>query len=83
VKHGWSVIGNSNKYLSASAVKSIDYTKKTVKIVMVESGELVVYNSSPISCSMAQKIENMGNGLWKLYLPEAQKNFEVIITVKD
>jgi hypothetical protein len=82
IKNGWSVIGNPNKYLSANTVKSIDYAKNTLKIVMVESGELVVYNPSPISCPIAKKIENMGNGLWKLYLPDDQKNFEVIITVK-
>jgi Raffinose synthase or seed imbibition protein Sip1 len=83
IKKGWSVIGNSNKYLSANAIKSIEYSNKKLKIVMVESGELVVYNPSPISCSVAQKIDNLGNGLWKLYLPEAQKNFEVLITVKN
>ena len=83
IKNGWSVIGNANKYLSAAAVKSIEYADKKLKIVMVESGELVVYNASPISCSLTKKIENLGNGLWKLYLPEAQKNFEVVITLKE
>jgi hypothetical protein len=82
IKNGWSVIGNPNKYLSANTVKSIDYTDKELKIVMVESGELVVYNASPISCSIATKIENIGNGLWKLHLPDAQKNFEVVISLK-
>ncbi len=82
VKNGWSVIGNPNKYLSANTVKSIKYADKELKLVMVESGELVVYNPSTISCSSAKKIENMGNGLWKLYLPDAQKNFEVVITLK-
>jgi hypothetical protein len=82
VKNGWSVIGNPNKYLSANTVKSIEYADNKLKIVMVESGELVVFNLSPISCSSATKIENMGNGLWKLYLPDAQKNFEVVITLK-
>ncbi|MCU0376878.1 MAG: hypothetical protein MUC78_01325 [Bacteroidales bacterium] len=83
VKNGWSVIGNPNKYLSANTVKSIEYADNELKIVMVESGELVVYNPSPISCSSSKKIENMGNGLWKLYLPDAQKKCEVVITLKD
>lgn len=83
VKNGWSVIGNPNKYLSANTVETIEYADNNLKIVMVESGELVVYNPSPISCSLAKKIENIGNGLWKLYLPDAQKNFEVVITLKD
>jgi hypothetical protein len=82
VKYGWSVIGNPNKYLSANAVRSIEYADNKLKIVMVESGELVVFNLSPISCSLASKIENMGNGLWKLYLPEDKTNFEVFITLK-
>jgi hypothetical protein len=82
IKHGWSVIGNPNKYLSANTIKSIDYSKKKLKIVMVESGELVVYNSSPISCSSAKKIEILGNGLWKLYFPDNAKNFEVVIKLR-
>lgn len=82
IKNGWSVIGNPNKYLSANTVKSINYSKKELKVVMVESGELVVYNQSPLSCSKASKIENLGNGLWKLHLPDAQKNFEVVISLK-
>jgi hypothetical protein len=80
IKHGWSVIGNPNKYLSASTIKSIEYAKNQLKIVMVESGELIVYNTRPIRCSLAKKIENMGNGLWKLSLPDAKKNFELVIT---
>jgi Raffinose synthase or seed imbibition protein Sip1 len=82
IKNGWSVIGSSNKYLSANTVKSIVYSKNQLKMVMVESGELVIYNTTPISCTSAKKIENMGNSLWKLFLPEAQKNFEVVITIK-
>ncbi|HLP37658.1 Sip1-related alpha-galactosidase [Lacibacter sp.] len=83
IKNGWSVIGNPNKYLSANAVKSIEYVENELRIVMVESGELIVYNALPIRCSSAKKIENMGNGLWKLYLPAANKNFEVVISLKD
>ncbi len=82
IKKGWSVVGNPNKYLAANAVKSIIYGKKELKIVMHESGALVVYNLSPISCSEATKIENIGNGLWKLELPELKKNFEVNISIK-
>ncbi len=82
VKNGWSVIGNPDKYLSANTIRSIEYADNKLKIVMVESGELVVFHLSPISCSLASKIENMGNGLWKLYLPEAKTNFEIFITLK-
>jgi hypothetical protein len=49
IKNGWSVVENLDKYLSANAVKSINYSKNELKIVMVESGKLVVYNASPIS----------------------------------
>jgi hypothetical protein len=83
IKNGWSVIGNPNKYLSANTIKSINYSKNELKIVMVESGKLVIYNTKPISCSLANKIENIGNGLWKLYLSEAKKNLEVVIKLTD
>ncbi|MBP6409795.1 MAG: hypothetical protein KA313_01720, partial [Pseudarcicella sp.] len=79
---GWSVVGNTSKYLAASAVKSVVYNKKELKVVMNESSELLVYNLLPISCSIAQKIENIGNGMWKLYLPESKKNLELVITLK-
>lgn len=82
VKNGWSVIGNPDKYLSANTVSSIEYADNKLKIVMVESGQLVVFHLSPISCSLASKIENMGNGLWKLYFPEDKQNFEIFITLK-
>jgi hypothetical protein len=82
IKNGWSVIGDPNKYLSSNTVKSINYTNKELKIVMIESGELVIYNTKPLKCSSAQKIENMGNGLWKLYLPDLQKNVEFVISLK-
>jgi hypothetical protein len=82
IKNGWSVIGNPNKYLSSNAVQSIKYTENELKIVMVESGELLVYNALPINCSSAKHIVNLGNGLWKLFLTDVQKNLEVVISLK-
>jgi hypothetical protein len=37
---------------------------------MAETGTLVVYNAKPVTCNSAQEIEDLGNGLWKIYFPE-------------
>jgi Raffinose synthase or seed imbibition protein Sip1 len=76
---GWSVIGCTDKYLSAAAIEEIDYNENVLKVKLVESGTLLVYNESPISCDGAQKIESIGNGLWKINFPSGKPGLEVNI----
>ena len=83
VKQGWSVIGRSDVYLSAAAVKSIQYSTKKLSLQFVESGPLVVYNKSKVSCKEATKITNIGNGLWLLDIPKGTKNMEVTVSVAE
>jgi hypothetical protein len=82
VVKGWSVVGCTDKYLSAAAIETIVYAKNALKIKMLEAGTLVVYNSKPVNCSTARKIENIGNGLWKIYLPDSKESTEVVISLK-
>lgn len=82
VVKGWSVVGCVDKYLSAAAVEKINYSEKTIKLTLIEGSSLVVYNKSAISCSTAQKIENIGNGLWKLSFAGNKKGMEVVISRK-
>lgn len=82
VVKGWSAVGCVDKYLSAAAVENIKYDAKTLKLKLIEGGSLVVYNKSAISCSTANKIENIGNGLWKLSFAENKKGMEVVISQK-
>ena len=82
VVKGWSVVGSVDKYLSAAAVENISYDKKTLKFKLIEGGSLVVYSKSAISCATANKIENIGNGLWKLSIDENKKGIEVVISRK-
>lgn len=78
---GWSVVGSIDKYLSAMAVQDIVYDTKKVTFKIVESGSLVVYNKSKISCTQANKIESLGNDLWKIELPAGKKGMEIEITL--
>jgi hypothetical protein len=82
IVNGWSVVGCVDKYLSAAAVENISYTEKTLKLKLIEGGSLVVYNKSTISSATANKIENMGTGLWKLSFAENKKGMEVVISRK-
>ncbi len=82
VVKGWSVIGCTDKYLSAAAVETIDYEKDELKIKMSEAGTLVVYNANPVKCATAQTIEPLGNGLWKIHVPKNSENTEVVVSLK-
>ena len=77
---GWSVIGCTDKYLSAAAVETIDYSENEVKLKLVESGTLVVYNTGKVNCKSAQEITELGNGLWKLDFPAGQKEMEIVVS---
>ncbi|AQQ09727.1 Alpha-galactosidase [Sedimentisphaera cyanobacteriorum] len=79
IKKGWAVIGRPDKYLSASAVESIKYAPEKLTVEFVQSGPLVVYNKRPVQCSEAEKIDNLGNGLWKLKLPQNKEGLEIQI----
>lgn len=53
-----------------------------MKLKIVESGSVVVFNRNKISCAKALKIENLGNNLWKIKLPSGKQGVEItIITV--
>jgi hypothetical protein len=82
VVKGWSVVGCTDKYLSAAAIETIEYEENEVKIKMAEAGTLVVYNSKPVTCTSAQEIEDLGNGLWKIYFPGNMEGTEVVVGLK-
>ncbi len=66
IVQGWSVVGCTDKYLSAAAIEQIQYDKKMLTIKLAESGPVVIYSASKVSCAEATNIESLGNGLWKL-----------------
>lgn len=73
VIQGWSVVGNPNKYLSAAAVQEISYERDYIKVQLIESGSLVIYNKSKIKSDQADSITSLGNGLWEVDLKEGEK----------
>lgn len=79
VVKGWSVVGCIDKYLSAAAVASIEYGEDELKLTLIETGPLVIYNEKQIACENALGIESLGNNLWKILLPKGKKGYEVRI----
>ncbi|KJF45334.1 Sip1-related alpha-galactosidase [Draconibacterium sediminis] len=83
IVNGWSVIGSTDKYLSAAAVETIDYSENEVKLKLIESGSIIVFNRNKINCAAAQKIEDLGNNLWKIMLQSGTKEVEISIIAID
>ena len=79
VVKGWSVVGCIDKYLSAAAIESIEYSQNEVILKLVETGSLVIFNEKQIACENALGIESLGNNLWKILLPIGKKGYEVRI----
>ena len=76
---GWSVVGCTDKYLSAAAVASIEYSQDEVKLKLIETGSLVIYHEKEIKCADAKSIESLGNNLWKLVIPAGGIGVEISI----
>lgn len=79
IVQGWSVIGCTDKYFSAAAIEIVEYGENEIKLKIVESGSVVVFNRKKVDCSEAQKIEDLGNNLWKITLPTGKQGIEITI----
>lgn len=78
--NGWSVIGCSDKYLSAAAIDDIIYNVGTIEVKLRETGSLVIYHDSEISCPKADNIVNLGCGLWKLEFKDEEPAMHVVVS---
>lgn len=80
IKNGWSVVGRSDKYLSATAVKDVRYSDNQLTLTMAEQGPLVVYSQKKPQVNVKVPVESLGNSLWKVALPSADAAVKLMLT---
>ena len=77
---GWSVIGRTDKYLSAAAVRILDINEKAVTIKMIEAGPLAVWSKQGMPKADGLKFNDAGNGLYKADMPVGKQYKSVRLT---
>jgi len=79
IQQGWAVVGRSDKFLSPTAIETVNAKDSELEVVMEESGPLVIWTASGISHLEGVTCEDIGNGFWKFYPPVGNKNFKLLI----
>jgi len=79
IQNGWSVIGRTDKYLSAAAVRILSCDNRTLKIKLHEAGPLGVYSSKGKPKAKDLQFEDAGNGLYKADIPIGELNKAIVI----
>jgi hypothetical protein len=80
IKKGWSVIGRSDKFLSAAAVTKLDIQADHVSLTLHESGPFAIYSADGAPKSDTAEFKSLGNGLYIADLPVGKENAAVTIT---
>jgi hypothetical protein len=80
IEKGWSVIGRTDKYLSAAAVEIVSIEENELKIKMIESGPLAIWSDKGVPNAKKIKFENAGGGLYKANITGGQKDLIVTIS---
>lgn len=83
IKYGWSVIGRSDKYLSASTFQLLETSEKELKVKFIESGDLLIWCKNKIPTSKNFEFRSLKNGLWKGILMEEEISKIYTIQTKD
>ncbi|MBL7220119.1 MAG: hypothetical protein ISS69_08390 [Phycisphaerae bacterium] len=79
IRNGWSVIGRTDKYLSAAAVEILSRDNRTLKIKLHEAGPLGVYSSKGKPKAKGLQFKDAGNGLYKADIPIGELNKTIVI----
>ena len=80
IQNGWSVIGRTDKYLSAAAVEILECGKKKLKLKRHESGPLAIWVEKGTPKAKGVKFADQGNGLFVANLPVKAES--PVITIK-
>lgn len=79
VRHGWAVVGRTDKYLSPAAVGEVTTSPARLTVKLIESGPLVIWRGEGEPQAVGVKFLPLGNGFWKTDLPvKAEKQTLVI-----
>lgn len=79
IQNNWAVVGRTDKYLSAVAVKSIQYADAHMSLTLKESGPIVVWSGEGEPKSEGLKFVSIGNGFYKANIPVGDRNREINI----
>lgn len=77
---GWAVIGRSDKYLPAAAVKIQSLTDKQITFTLKESGPLTVWSNSGTPKMDGATFESIGENLYQANLPITPGELEITLT---
>ncbi|MEI6865748.1 Sip1-related alpha-galactosidase [Flavicella sp.] len=79
IQNGWSIIGRSDKYLSAAGFKLLEIDQKIIKIRMIEDGPLLLWSITKKPLSDNFIFTKLQGGLWRGELIKSNNNKEYII----
>ncbi|WP_158293191.1 hypothetical protein KFZ70_12525 [Tamlana fucoidanivorans] len=77
IENGWAVIGLMNKYVGGCTYTIKENTKNYLKIILDESGPLIVYHNSKTPSTKFGEVTSLGNGFFKVDLKEGDKNLNL------
>jgi len=73
IRHGWAVIGRTDKYLSPAAVEVVSISDTEVTMRMVEAGPLAVWTSRGTPQAEGVTFVARANGLYTADLPVGER----------
>lgn len=77
---GWSVIGRSDKYLSAAALEIKSISKDEIICKLKESGPLTIWSENGLPAIEGRPLKSLGNNLYLSEMPVVTGEIEIIIT---
>lgn len=69
IQHGWSVIGRTDKYLSAATVEILSVSNRQLKLRLRETGPFAIWLKAGIPTAAGMTFINKGNGLYESVMP--------------
>ncbi|WP_411828194.1 Sip1-related alpha-galactosidase [Luteolibacter sp. AS25] len=78
--NGWAVIGRTDKYLPAAAVKVKESTKDQIVFTLAESGPLAIWSETGAPKMDGANFESIGENLYMADLPVEAGEVEITVT---
>jgi hypothetical protein len=82
VVEGWAVIGRPDKFISPQAVEAIEATERSLRVVLRESGPLLIWRNGPVHCETFPVVR-AGASLWRIDAPVEQRPLVVSVTTTE
>jgi len=82
IRNGWSVIGRTDKYLSAAAVETSEYSADVLKITLHETGPFGLWLATGKPVAEGIEFTDRGNGLFVADLPIQAEPMKLTIRKK-